>query len=279
MPGGGAVFVGTRDGDLEVYADAAAAAGDLEAVDVQDGEYPFACRVDGAVLAIFTEDERVVLDLTGDVDQARLRALIEAYAPSAPGAPRALAPLDFAEQWLDQQWQRRSVRWPRWLDRRMHGSGPPARERLAAPAGRLRPRFVHSWRLRELVDEVVRPLAPAAVSLSEGRLHGRASVRLRPRAPGAVDVLLVYDLWGVDLLVGDSAPIEVSAPRNINYGPPERDWDEDVLEVLRAVSGGQMLIGRDEAGRVALVDIPGSRLGAHIQRSGHLVTCNPAPWT
>ena len=100
----------------------------LEVIDVEDGEYPAAYRVDGAVLALLIQGRRVVLVPTGEVDEAGLRALIGDYARRVPSAPRATTPLDFAESWLQEEWQRRWLRRPRWADRRLHGLGSPGWE-------------------------------------------------------------------------------------------------------------------------------------------------------
>lgn len=130
---GGAIFVASRDGDLEVFADAASACAHMEAIDVEEGEYAAAFRVDGVVLALRTEGEEVVLVPTGEVDASALRALIADYARRTPSAPRGEAPLDVAEAWLTAAWHQRWPRRPVWLDRWLHGSGPPIREELAAP--------------------------------------------------------------------------------------------------------------------------------------------------
>jgi len=134
-PVGGAVFVLDRDGDLMVHANAAWAAGWMEFLDVEDGEYVAAYRVDGAVLAISSarEEEAVVLTLTGQVDVAALQALVDEAVRRAPAETRAydaVTALDFAEAWFAEEWGRRWVRWPRWLDRWLHGRGPWTREQL-----------------------------------------------------------------------------------------------------------------------------------------------------
>jgi len=139
-PVGGAVFVLDRDGDLDVYADLSYAAGSMEFLCVEDGEYVAAYRVDGAVLAITSvrKEERVLLTLTGEVDVAALEALVDAAVRTAPPGTTAapvVTPLDFAEAWFAREWDRRWVRWPRWLDRWMHGPGPWTRQQLQ-PASR-----------------------------------------------------------------------------------------------------------------------------------------------
>ena len=78
--------------------------------------------------------------------------------------------------------------------------------------------------------------------------------------------------------IGDSAAIEITASYNVDYGPPERTWDEDVRDVLQAVSRGQVLLGEDDAGRLVMVDIPGGRLGVGIGHRDRLRTRHPATW-
>ncbi|WP_123378933.1 hypothetical protein [Pseudokineococcus lusitanus] len=134
-PVGGAVFVLDRDGDLDVYADAAYAAGSMEFLMVEDDEYVTAYRVDGAVLAIASvrKEERVVLTLTGEVDAAALQALVDdavRRSPAGTATAGVVTPLDYAEAWFAGEWNRRWVRWPHWLDRWLHGAGPWTREQL-----------------------------------------------------------------------------------------------------------------------------------------------------
>jgi hypothetical protein len=78
--------------------------------------------------------------------------------------------------------------------------------------------------------------------------------------------------------IGDSAAIAITASYNVDYGPPERTWDEDVRDVLQAVSRGQVLLGEDDAGQVVMVDIPGGRLGVSIGHRDRLRTRHPATW-
>jgi len=91
----------------------------------------------------------------------------------------AAAPLHSADLWLQREWDRRWPRRPEWLDRRVHGLGPPMREDLAAPTGGLKPGLVRPWRLRELVDEVLAPL-PLCGCLRQRMVMGAAA-----RADGA----------------------------------------------------------------------------------------------
>ena len=94
---GGAVFVASRDGDLDVFADAASACAHLEAIDVDEGEHVAALRVGDAVRS------------TDGGAPGRRRGLVRRRLAAAVTAPVGVAgPL--------------AAR-----------SGPPTRDELAAP--------------------------------------------------------------------------------------------------------------------------------------------------
>jgi hypothetical protein len=118
-------FVITRDGDVDLYKTVADAASYMEAVDVRDGEYEAAFSLNGELLEIVLDEDRVSLVATGTNDlptlRDRLRALAErnGYSGEDPD-PRGVANEVFANQW-----RARWPRWPKWLDRRLHGDGPP----------------------------------------------------------------------------------------------------------------------------------------------------------
>lgn len=276
--GGGAVFIGDRDGNIDVYVDAKAAGDALEVIDVEDGEYPSAYRVDGAVLELLDDDGLAVADLTGGVDEQGLRSLISQYTLRRSTAPASSPPLDYAEAWLRAEWEFQRSRWPRWLRRRLGPASPPTREELAAPLGAPSPRLVRPWLLRGLVDEVLASLPEGAVSVVEGAVGGDATLHLVPRAAGAVDVMLSYGLTRVDVCVADSAPIEITAPENVNYGPPDRFWQDDVRDVVRAVSRGEALVALDAHGMADMVEIPGGRLGVTVHGRPRQPTSRPAAW-
>jgi hypothetical protein len=84
-----------------------------------------------------------------------------------------------------------------------------------------------------------------------------------------VEVLLIWSDGGsvVDVFLDDSPPIEITAPINVNYGPPERHH----LDEQGRVSGtGTQRLG---------VRIPSSRLGAEYGLLRDRVTWTPtAPW-
>ena len=120
------LFVITRDGDVEVFDSILIAEGNLEAIDVMDGEFIELFGIDGERLTISARerDHEVVIERTGRSELGtlvdRLRSLAERNGyDGSSGEPRAVA-----NQILLSDWQTRSPRWPRWLDRRRHGEGP-----------------------------------------------------------------------------------------------------------------------------------------------------------
>lgn len=274
--GAGAVFIGDRDGTLDVYVDAVDAGEALELIDVQEGELPSAYRVDGAGLELLDDDGLVAVDLSGDVDEAGLQSLISGYAQQDLTAPQVSPPLDYAEAWMRAEWEFERSRWPRWLHRRLNPANPPTRGELAAPPGAPAPRLVRPWLLREVVQEVLAPLPEGAVAVVEETVGAYATVHLRARAAGAVDVLLRYRLTGVD--VAGSAPIEIAAPDNVNYAPPNRFWRDDVRDVLFAVSRGQVVVILDPTGVATRVDVPGGRLGVTVHGRPQQPTRRPSAW-
>lgn len=274
----GAVFVGDRDGNVEVYVDATRAGQALEVIDVEDGEYPSAYRVDGAVLELLDDGGLVVLDLSGEVDEPGLRSLIDGYV-HARATPPAGSPLDVAQAWLDQEWEQARSRWPRWLHRRLNPSHPPSRDELASPPGIAAPRLVRPWLLREVVEEVLASLPAGVVRAIEEMEGADAALHLRPRAAGAVDVLLRHRLSGVDVFVAGSAPIEITAPESINYALPHRFWQDDVREILYAVSRGQALVVLNSTGAADTVELPGGRLGVSVHGTPSGPATRPPAWS
>ncbi|WP_339573597.1 hypothetical protein [Pseudokineococcus basanitobsidens] len=272
------MIVGDRDGGVDVYLDAARAGDAHEAGFVEDGEYTSVYRVDGAVLELLDDDGYVVVDLSGEVDEAGLRSLIRDYLRRRPIAPSTASPLDFAEAWLRADWDFQRSRRPRWLHRRMNPASPPTRGELVAPPGAPAPRLVRPWLLREVVAEVLARLPEGAVRVEEAAAGDRATFHLLPRAAGAVDVLLLHGLTRVDVCIAGSAPIEIAAPENVNYGPPHRFWRDDVHDVLIAVSQGEAVVALDAAGLAHMVELPGGRLGVSAQGRARWPASRPCAW-
>lgn len=119
------LFVVSRDGDVDLFKSVDLAAAGMESIDVPDGAYVAAYGIDGERFEISEDGAAVILRATGAFDlprmQERLRALAErnGYSGEDPD-PRAVANEVFANEW-----RMRWPRWPKWLDRRLHGDGPP----------------------------------------------------------------------------------------------------------------------------------------------------------
>lgn len=121
-----AVFVFDRDGEMQVFPSLKQAADYMEAVDVNDGEYEALYTLDGWVIDAQADsrESQVELIVTQKNDVEGLRRRVATHrrpgGASTPDDLRAVANEEFRAQW-ELRWPR----WPSWLDRRMHGQGPP----------------------------------------------------------------------------------------------------------------------------------------------------------
>ena len=118
-----AVFLFERQGDLNVFASVSDAAGWMEAIDVEDGGSAF--LHDGTVLDVASASGAVVLTPTEARDLPLLERLLADYRRGLGVATSTVAPLDFANEWLRQDWERRWPRRPVWLARWFRGDSPP----------------------------------------------------------------------------------------------------------------------------------------------------------
>jgi len=103
------------------------AAGYVEAIDVDDGEYDAAYLADGTVLKILAPDGPegpVVLQRTDERDRDALIARIRAYQRANGRPADASDVIEFADGLRQAEWEKRWPRRPRWLARRLHGPGP-----------------------------------------------------------------------------------------------------------------------------------------------------------
>ena len=96
----------------------------MEAIDVDGGEYIAALTDTGRVIRMGTKHERVVLEMTDDVDVVSLHRLLRKHGRLVGQPGIELDPVDFANWYWELEWQSRWPRWPRWLDERLHGRGP-----------------------------------------------------------------------------------------------------------------------------------------------------------
>jgi hypothetical protein len=121
-----AVFI-FDGGDLSVHESLAAAAGFVEAIDVEDRESDF-YGDDGTVIAASAEGQVVRLAPTNDRRPEDLRAKLDQFlaAIDSPAEIRSSSDVLMVGQYLiDRQWASQWPRRPRWLARRLNGDGPP----------------------------------------------------------------------------------------------------------------------------------------------------------
>lgn len=115
------VFVVAGDG-VEHHATAREAAAHMEAIDVEDGEYSGVYGLDGTVHDVVVRRGLVELDRTERTDLPALLDALRDALDLPPGAPVDLVALVDDRQ--RRAWEHRWPRWPRRLDRRLHGDAP-----------------------------------------------------------------------------------------------------------------------------------------------------------
>jgi hypothetical protein len=120
-----AVFVFGEDPLPGVFTSMAEAAGDMETLDVENGEYHALYSVDGCRVRVSTASGSVRLEVTDERDVADLRRRLREWAAVGHLASDPDDLVAVANELLRDQWD---VRWPKrpgWLSRRVHGAGPP----------------------------------------------------------------------------------------------------------------------------------------------------------
>ncbi|MGQ0845393.1 MAG: hypothetical protein ACT4QF_14800 [Sporichthyaceae bacterium] len=104
------VFVQDSGGDVLVFADLSAAEGDLEGVDVEDGEYPRLYAVDGHRVVVATDGQAVRLTVTDELDREGLVTMLREYQARVPMSSPADRPFAVANELL--AWESR-LKWRR----------------------------------------------------------------------------------------------------------------------------------------------------------------------
>lgn len=112
-----------RDGEVMPLPSVRDAELQLEAIDVLDGEYA-AFGVDGRVLALRAVGDDVILTGTEGWDLAGLRTRIRDYHGRTNLESDQDDVVAVVNELFRRQWEARLPKWPRWLDRRLHGHGP-----------------------------------------------------------------------------------------------------------------------------------------------------------
>lgn len=111
------VFVFDRGKDVNVFLSVSDAVDWIEAVDVDEGEYPYAYDTAGTVLRFATNGEIVSLDKTEQLDLDALKARLLEYHMRVPSAPQTSFPERFAREWLELETRKRSRSVRGWLRR------------------------------------------------------------------------------------------------------------------------------------------------------------------
>jgi hypothetical protein len=107
--------------------------------------------------------------------------------------------------------------------------------------------------------EAIAVLPAGAAQLDES---DNGAYLLASRAAEAFPIVVDDYRDGLHVFVADvGAPIEIAAPLNVNYGKPNRPWDEDLREVVSLVAAGAAVVGRTAAGDPLCLVLEGSRMG------------------
>lgn len=148
--------------------------------------------------------------------------------------------------------------------------------------------------IRALIAEVLAALPPGAAEVREdrGRLQQYPDVpehevdylelHVVPRAAGAVDITIrVFERFGgVDVFLGDSPPIELTTPMNVNNLPP-RPFLDVIREVAVAVTAGRVDVGAFPESDVQLVEFwdEGGREDHYGRPKARITWSAAAPWS
>ena len=130
----GPIFAFTDDG-LNVFPSLEAAAGYMEGIDVENGEWNPIFTIDGHVVHARAEGYAAILSITDRKDLEALKRHVRddlkrrnQYMREKGLAPYESDPADLralANEWFRREWEARWPKRPRWLDRRLHGDAPP----------------------------------------------------------------------------------------------------------------------------------------------------------
>jgi hypothetical protein len=120
-----AVFVFGEDPLPGVFTSLADAAGDMEAIDVANGEYHALYTVDGHVVRMSGASGYVRLEVTDERNVADLRRRLREWAARGDLASDPDDLVAVANELLRGQSEARWPKRPRWLSRRIHGASPP----------------------------------------------------------------------------------------------------------------------------------------------------------
>jgi hypothetical protein len=121
---GRALFVFDRENWCYVFPDVAEATGQLEANDVEAGEYVVFDQ-DGTVFEIWAEGLDVRLRPTDERDLTQLQERLGRFADERHIKRASEDVIDIGNAILEAEWESRWPKRPRWLATRVHGGAPP----------------------------------------------------------------------------------------------------------------------------------------------------------
>jgi hypothetical protein len=119
-----ALFVFDRENWCSVFPDVAETAAQLEANDVEAGEYVVFDQ-DGTVFETWTEGVDVRLRSSDERDLAQLRARLARFMDKWHLKCASEDVIDIGNAILEAEWESRWPKRPRWLSTRLRGDAPP----------------------------------------------------------------------------------------------------------------------------------------------------------
>jgi hypothetical protein len=135
--GADAVFVVDRDGEVMVFVTVGDAVAQLEAVDVEAGEYAV-FGSGGQVLDVRALGDHVEIVDTGRCDLEGIRRRVRVHCERVGCASDPDDLVAVANELLRREWEARWPRWPRWprwLAVRLRGAVPPQARGSGVPDG------------------------------------------------------------------------------------------------------------------------------------------------
>ena len=121
--GRSALFVFDRENWCSVFRDAADASGQLEANDVEADEFVVFDQ-DGTVFTTWTEGQTVCLRPTDERDPDQLQQRLARFLDSQRITCASADVIDIGNAILEDDWNSRWPKRPRWISRRIHGDAP-----------------------------------------------------------------------------------------------------------------------------------------------------------
>ncbi len=130
------------------------------------------------------------------------------------------------------------------------------------------------------LDPILTSLPQGAVQVDEQDDGDRRILTFKPRATGAASVSIDYRDYELYAFIASDSPIEIAAPLNTNYGPPNAPWQEDLADLVGAVATGDVTVGYGADDSVLAVSIGRTRLGVNLHLFDRVSRVEqPSAWT